>query len=229
MIDKKWFLLIDGKITGPFSPQEIQNALPAHPNALIWGKGTSEWLEPSDWKKTISNPSSEAVQTLNDSKKWYYRIGRAEKGPFLLAELVDLLRKEKDFTQIEIKESHEKGWVEIYAVPRIVETLGITRRSSPRVPIMGTFTFEFENLSTTARVVTISEGGIGLSEPAGLALGNQVRGVIRSAHLPTSINCNCEVVYLGNDGYTGLRFTFIPAEASSAIIEYVNQFKSQQA
>ena len=39
-----------------------------------------------------------------------------------------------------------------------------------------------------------------------------------------TINTTCEVVYVGNDGYAGLRFVGLPEEFKSSIIEYVRKF-----
>ena len=225
MSEKKWFLLIENKVTGPFTETEVNNSTPAHPKALVWGKGMPEWLPPSDWKK-IKEQKFPDLKISPEIKKWSWRIGSLEKGSFLFHELVEILRKEKDFSQIDIKESDEKGWIEIYGIPKLVEALGITRRQSARVPIMGSYAFDHNGFTISSRVVTVAEGGLGLSEPHDLKIGSQIKGIFTSPHLPMPINCHCEVVYLGNDGYTGLKFTFIPAEGTSAIIEYINKFQN---
>ncbi|MNT95603.1 hypothetical protein D3C72_2375100 [compost metagenome] len=73
-------------------------------------------------------------------------------------------------------------------------------------------------------MISISEGGLGVTEVRNLQIGDRFTGNLNSPNLYMQINAICDVVYLGNDGYAGLRFANLPIEAKSSIIEYVNKF-----
>lgn len=229
---KKWFLLQEGQVRGPFNEEEIEVSASKQPEGaspgLVWGRGLAEWLTPAEWRthlKTAGPMLTEAPPQLEE-RHWRLKLGEDISGPFTYDEFIEALKKVVDFSLVEISNEPAGRWRDIYAFQKVVDELGITRRAHPRVPIMGTLTVETPQGPQPIRVVSISQGGLGISDGPPLAIGDKVKGVLKSANLYSELPCNCEVVYIGDAGYVGLRFLQMPADAQSAVIEYVNKFKS---
>ncbi len=222
MNKKNWFILSEGQVIGPFSPDEVESKIGSLKSPQVWGKGQSEWLEPNKWRaslKEIPPPRKpEVVPT------WKIRMEGVEQKPMLHDDLIRTLKTYRDLSHVEVFIDPNGPWKELYAVQELVEELGISRRSHPRVPIAGTFECEIKGEKKKFRMITISEGGLGLNETQGLPIGDHLQGVIESANLYTTIPCTCEIVYVGQDGYAGLRFVSLTEEAKSSIIEYVKKF-----
>lgn len=227
---KKWFLLNSGHVQGPYGSEEVEALLPGAVEPLVWGRGLPEWLPPSEWRKSAKELSLHVEKTSqHEEPHWRMRNEGKEEGPFVFNDLLTALKKFSDFSTVDISEDQKQGWKEVYAFPRIVDELGITRRAHPRVPIMGTLKVESSRGAFEARVVTISEGGIGVNDVPPFPIGEKFRGMLSSPNLFQQIPCTCEVVYVGGDGYTGLRFTQIPMEAQAALIEYVRKFQDSKS
>lgn len=140
-------------------------------------------------------------------------------------ELLQLIAKQDDVSEISIQDQKTKEWKEIYAFPDLVEKLGISRRKTQRVPILAQFngkTTKSKNVSY--RVITISEGGMGFTENFDLKIGDEVEGQISSPHFFQPINVKADVIYAGLDGYIGLKFSTVTDETKAAVIEYVKKF-----
>ncbi|MNL61128.1 hypothetical protein D3C87_1850130 [compost metagenome] len=73
-------------------------------------------------------------------------------------------------------------------------------------------------------MISVSEGGFGVNDAKNLQIGEKFMGTLTSPNLYVTINCTCEVVYVGSDGYAGIRFVGLPAEYKTSIVEYVNKF-----
>lgn len=223
---KIWFLLNDGQVTGPFEPAEIESKIPGTPEALIWGRGQSEWMKADKWRKSLQSGEVIAGAASGVHDRWLVRVEGKERPPMNYDELLKFLRTQQDYAVVDVKAEGSPSWREIYSVQRIVDDLGVTRRSHPRVPIMGNFETEAGSgaIQFKSKVISISEGGLGLSEAKGRKIGERFRGTMTSPNLFVTVHSNCEVVYVGNDGYAGLKFIGLPMEEKSAIIEYVNKF-----
>lgn len=228
MIDttKKWFLLNAGQVTGPMTPEEIDSQLPGTSEPLVWGRGLTDWVSPEAWRKAMKTLGAALTEVVRaEEPHWRYRLEGREYGPYTSAEFIDALKKVTDYSNVDVTGEGFNGWREIYAVQKIVDELGITRRAHQRVPIMGTLQVESAVGNFTAKVVSISEGGLGINDAPPLPIGEKLKGTMRSPHLFSEIPCTLEVVYVGSEGFTGLRFLQLPMEAQSAVIEYVNKFR----
>jgi len=140
-------------------------------------------------------------------------------------ELLNLISKQEDISTVAIQDPKTKEWKEVYAYPDIVEKLGLSRRKHARVPILAQFVGRTNrHESFNARIITISEGGLGLTEVYDLKIGDVVEGQLTSPHFFQPINIRADVVYSGLDGYIGLNFTQINDESKSAIIDYMKKF-----
>ncbi|MBX2986453.1 MAG: PilZ domain-containing protein [Bdellovibrionaceae bacterium] len=224
---KKWFLLQAGQIQGPWTPEEIENKLPGASDPLVWGRGLSEWLPPEAWRSALLSSGTVLTESIAmEHPHWRYRLGEREFGPYNYPDLIDVLKKISDFTDVEILNDTGGGWREVYDIQKIVDELGITRRAHQRVPIMGTLKLDLPaGGHAEAKVISISEGGLGVHEFPRLSVGEKIKGVLRSANLFMDIPCSCEVVYVSHEGSAGLRFLHLPMEAQAAVVEYVNKFR----
>lgn len=225
---KIWFILSEGQTTGPFEPDEIEHQLPSLKEPQIWGRGHSEWMNPVRWRQilkeaghVVSRPPSTPDQPQG---LWRVRVHGEEKTPLRYAEMVAFLKNFKDLSSVDIFPEAGDGWREVYAIPRLVDDLGISRRAHPRVPLVGTLTYEKPQGEASCRVISISEGGIGINDAQGLHIGEQFAGTLTSPNLYVTITSLFEVVYVGGDGYAGLRFVNLPEEFKGSVIEYVNKF-----
>jgi len=224
---KIWFVLIDGQVTGPFEPDEVDHFVSTAKEVQIWGKGYAEWMEPIRWRQSLkeSLQSQPPLKTPESNQLWRVRVEGKEQTAMKYSEMIKFLKTLKDFSTVDIFIDKVGQWREIYALQQIADDLGISRRSHPRVPILGTLECESETKGKfNCRVISISEGGLGVTEVRNLQIGDRFTGNLNSPNLYMQINAICDVVYLGNDGYAGLRFANLPIEAKSSIIEYVNKF-----
>ncbi|MBX3039820.1 MAG: PilZ domain-containing protein [Bdellovibrionaceae bacterium] len=226
---KKWFILSAGRIEGPWTPEEVETKLPSTSEPLIWGRGLADWLPVDSWRAALQTGGAALSEAIPfDEASWSYRNRTDDRvhGPFTYVDLLATLREMKDFSDVEISGPDLKDWSEIYEIQKIVDELGISRRAHQRVPMMGHLIFEAPSgEQQQVRVVSISAGGMSLNEATPFGIGTQFKAQLRSPNLYAEIACTCEVVYSGPQ-QTGLRFTHLPAEGESAIIEYVNKFKN---
>jgi hypothetical protein len=225
-MSKIWFILNEGQVTGPFEPDEVESQIASFKEPSIWGRGQGEWETPSKWRAKIKDlpPTTPAA---DQSKVWMTRIeGKVSKDALKYTDMITHLKKMTDLSQVDISTDMGKTWKEVYALQQVVDDLGISRRSHPRVPIVGTL--EFEPSETAApikcRVISISEGGLGINDAEALQIGQKFFATLTSPNLYQTITTSCEVVYMGNDGYAGLRFVGLPEEFKSSVIEYVRKF-----
>ncbi len=223
---KIWFILSEGQVKGPHDQSEIETLLVSAKDPQIWGRGMPEWLTPSRWRQNLKNIQAPPANSPEAEEIWHVRIEGKEKNPFKYSELIPFLKTLTDFSAVDVRHGTNAAWKEVYAVPRVVEALGISRRSHPRVPIVGTLDCKSPQGDFTSRVISISEGGLGINDAKNLQIGQKFKATLTSPNLFSSIDTTCEVVYVGNDGYAGLRFIGLPAEFKNSIIEYVNKFAS---
>lgn len=223
MTSKNWFILSEGQVQGPFEAAEIETRLGQLKECQIWGKGQSEWMTPAKWRASLKDQGL-PVAPAEPQGSWKMRVEGKEHPPMKYSELISALKGMTDYSAVDICTDVSNAWKEVYAIPRIVDDLGISRRSHPRVPIVGTITCEGPRGEFSCRVISISEGGFGVNDAKDLRIGEQFKGTLTSPNLFITINSTVEVVYVGTDGYAGLRFVGLPEEFKSSIIEYVRKF-----
>lgn len=225
MEQKRWFLLLEGQVTGPYGDQEIENRIDNANGPLIWGRGQSEWLAPDKWRLAMKALIAQQAIEQQQSRLWKMRVDDKELTPMSLEELIEHLKDYTDLSPVRIWTDGFDDWKEVFQVRKVMDELGISRRNHPRVPIMGSLTGTASFGELNAKIISISEGGVGVNSAKGVQIGEQFRAAITSPNLFLQINSNVEVVYVGADGYAGMRFLGLPSEAKSAIIEYVKKFQ----
>lgn len=225
MEQKRWFLLHEEQVTGPYADQEIENKLSNTKNPLIWGRGQSEWLPPDKWRLALKSLLDQQALEQQLHRQWKMQVDHKELTPMTLDELIEQLKDYKDLSPVRVWTEGFDDWKEVFQVRKIMDELGVSRRSHPRVPIMGTLKGHAPSGDVSAKVISISEGGLGVNHAKDLQIGDKFPVSITSPNLYLEINANIEVVYVGGDGYAGMRFLGLPNEAKSTIIEYVKKFQ----
>ena len=225
MEDKKWFLFTDGLVSGPFTKFDIEVRITSFPQALIWGRGQHEWYLFDRWIKAQSEHlESENKLRQQSERMWRIKMGEQELRPMSQAQMLDFLRDQKDYSSVKIWTEGYTDWKEIYQIHKVMDELGVSRRSHPRVPIMGTITCEAHGDTFTAQMQSISEGGLGMVGNPNIRIGEKFKVIIKSPNLYTPIHSTAEVVFVSNDGHVGMKFVGLHPESKSAIIEFVKKF-----
>jgi hypothetical protein len=202
----------------------------------------TEWMKASKWNpdeeetQAFTQPTSSPVygsdagdktlaQTMTEGQFYRVQLNFIDQPLMTKPELLAMLAKQPDVSTISIQDPKSKEWKEVYAFPDLVERLGLTRRNHPRVPILAQFSGTSDKFpELNARIITISEGGVGFTDQFELKIGDSVEGQITSPHFFQPISIKAEVIYSGLDGYVGLAFKQITDEAKSAIIDYIKKF-----
>lgn len=225
MTDVKWFLLNEGHVTGPFSKEDVASRVNTNTSVLIWGRGQSDWLPHDRWTQVLKEGDSPSVKAKSHSDRlWKIRVSGQELKPMTHDRMMDFLKTQKDFGEIQIWTDGYADWKEIYQIHKIMDELGVSRRAHPRVPIMGNLQCEGATGNVTARVLSISEGGLGITDAASMKIGEKFKVTLKSPNLYAQITATAEVVYIGDDSYAGMKFVGLHPESKSAIIEYVKKF-----
>lgn len=223
---KIWFILSEGQVTGPYNNTEIETHLNSSKDPQVWGRGQAEWMSVPRWRQVLKNYLSSESKEAKTESSWKVRVEGKEQGPLKYTDLISYLKTLTDFSTVDICPGSNSLWKEIYAYPQIAADLGISRRSHPRVPIVGKLVCDRPKGEFNCRVISISEGGLGVNDAGDLKIGERFKATLTTSNLFVTITCTCEVVYVGNDGYAGLRFVNLATEFKSSIIEYVNKFVS---
>lgn len=164
----------------------------------------------------------------SNERRYKVQYNFIDQDPMTKEELLNFTLKQDDVSKIAVFDNASKEWKEIYAIPEISEKLGISRRKNARVPILAQFTgTSAQDVKLNARVVTISTGGMGLTDTFDLNIGETIRGQITSPHFFTPLNIEAEVTYTGTDGYVGSKFSQINDDTLALITEYVNKFSDK--
>jgi len=252
--EAKWFLQLNGQVQGPFDQSSIQTTLKglsaeSSTQALIWKRGLTEWVKADKWQSLEHRTSTEAASTdmkdLSQSSEapedslfektfnqsftedafYHVQLNSIDQPLMTKTDLMTFIAKQQDVSKISIQDSKTKMWKEVYAFPDIVERLGLSRRKKSRVPILAQFAGKANSQNEiSCRVITISQGGIGFTDNFDLKIGDEVEGLISSPHFFQPINIKADVIYVGDDGYIGLKFSQLTDEAKSSIIDYIKKF-----
>ncbi len=225
VIEKKWFILNDGLVSGPFDTPALQQRAQDPASSMVWGRGFPEWVSLARWQKMESElEKSIQTQRAQSERMWRLRTRNKEYEPMNMDQMMAFLRTQTDFGEIYVWTEGYSDWKEVFQIHRIMDELGISRRKHPRVPLMGTIECEGATGTFAARVLSISEGGLGITDSPPVKIGEKFKVVLKSPNLFMPIHATVEVVYVGsNDSYVGLKFLGLQTESQSAIIEYVKK------
>ncbi len=173
----------------------------------------------------IENQDHTFIPTTMDLEKFRVQLNFVDQPLMTKEELMVFASKVDDPSQIAIFDPKLQEWKEIYAFKEIIEKLGLTRRKHPRVPILAQFSgTSSQHEQFNARLVTVSIGGLGLTDVFDLKVGDSISGQITSPHFYSPVTIEAEATYCGNDGYVGLKFTQINDDSQSLVTDYVKRF-----
>ncbi len=224
MEQKKWFAMIDGQVRGPFLQEDLEGKLSSMPQALIWGRGQSGWIPPEKWLKIAHETAASGARQAQQERLWRIMDDGKEMPPMIHDDMIRHLTGKADLTNVRLWTEGYSEWREIYQIHKIMDELGVSRRTHPRVPVMGTLVCESAAGSFTARLLSLSEGGLGATDSKQVKIGERLKVVLKSSNLTTPLPATVEVVYVGNDGYFGMKFLALQTESQSLIIEYIKKF-----
>ncbi len=123
----KWFVHIEGEVTGPFTEEDLPNKA-AHPQALIWGRGMTEWLTFDKWKAFSElDEETKAATLVHKERLWKVRVGNQELRPLKYDEMMEFLKSKTDLSEITLFTDGYETWKEVYQVHKIMDELGVSR------------------------------------------------------------------------------------------------------
>lgn len=179
-------------------------------------------------KPTGRASKEDVIENIKNAtvEKFRVQYDFVDKGEMTKEELTTFTAKQEDVSKISIFDKKDREWKEIYSIPDIVQRLGITRRENQRVPILAQFTGTLFGQGTpvNARVITISQAGIGITDNFELKLGETIQGQLTSPHFFSPVNLMAEVTYAGLDGYVGLKFVNMNDEMMALVMDYIKRF-----
>lgn len=224
---RKWFLLIENEVRGPFEEESLDSYLSRYPEVLVWGPGLAEWMSLTEWKKMILN-LKEVWSTIQKdlSPIWYAQTSTQDEGPFSFPDLVFFIRNQIEPSAVKVRLENESDWKEISDFPDILNEIGISRRKHKRVPISGSFAYQKNDLQNQIPLVNISEGGFGVSEAYDLRVHDLLEGEILSPSLERTLKVHCRVLYKSDHFSWGLQFSVLRPEDRDVIAKYVLKFES---
>lgn len=184
---------------------------------------------PSETTKALDAGGTKTVVFKKNDQRYKVQYDFQDQGYMNIEELIKFTSVQPDVSKIAVYDGEKKEWKEVYSIPEISDKLGITRRKNSRVPIMAQFTgHSHQGDKINSRIVTISVGGMGLTDNFNLTIGEAVQGQITSPHFFTPLPIEAEVTYTGHDGYIGLKFIQVNDDSLALITEYVNKFSQQE-
>jgi hypothetical protein len=215
----------DGAISGPYDSAGLQVQTQSSGHCLVWGRGFSEWVSPHKWK-TLESELSQHLhsQRAQHERMWRVRVQEQEYEPMLMDQLLTLLKSQTDYNDIFVWTEGYSDWKAVYELHRIMDQLGVPRRKYPRVPLMGEVVCEATSGNFVARALSISEGGLGITDCPPLKIGEKFKVILKSPNLFQAIHATAEVVYIGQDNYVGVKFIGLQTESKASIIEYVKKY-----
>jgi hypothetical protein len=224
---KHWFVSSARVIRGPLSRTEVEQSLAIGlftDESRVWWRGQSQWISIALWQSQLPllEKTIEMDQTL---EVWSFEHGGVIHGPITLEKLVQVIEKNPDLQQFKIQKLGSEEWVGVYSCPDLLEAMGLSRRKHSRVPISGSTMVQMPYDTVVAETVTISSGGLGLAK-AHLPVGNIVKFTLKSPVIAGRVTANAEVVYTKSDGFSGLKFEKLHAEAQTLVSDYVRKFEN---
>lgn len=221
----KWFVKQGERVDGPFTTDNVLHQLTSgtvNKHDLIWGPGTEEWQNLANWQRGLNSLGKEQPPDYAGEEAWHYAIDGQSKGPFSREQLIAQLKPLSG--QIMVWTKGMKEWAPLYEFHDLLTELGINKRQFPRADLSGKAILKGNGNTLIAPLLSISEGGFGISLDGGLVAGEGMSVELQSPSFREALQAKAEVRYVGQ-GVIGMKFTQINAEAAGAIIQFI---KSQQ-
>ncbi|MFN8847486.1 MAG: GYF domain-containing protein [Bdellovibrionales bacterium] len=226
-MSRKWFLLKNAEVLGPFEPEALNWELQIDSESLVWGPGLNDWISGVEWRERLLKVSLMLRSLeMETQPSWWYRDSHLTFGPYIYHQLIQELKKSNHAGDLEIRQDPQSDYKSVYEYPTLVEEIGITRRRHSRVPLQGVFKYESSEGWQQSPISTVSRGGFGLSEDKVMTIGQHYKGEILSPFLGSPIYCVAEALAKQKNQSWGLRFDYISDEGVSILISYIKKFST---
>jgi hypothetical protein len=230
-MERFWFIYHDNFVQGPLDLKEVDAALAELKDmnsCLVWWRGQTEWVPGAEWKEKLPRILQEL--TVSTDKKAFYLDYQGDRvGPLSIKEIVEKLKPLKSLDHVRLWSNESRRWQSVYDVGPLCEALGVTRRATPRVPLVGSCTIQKDDLRIMAPLLTVSLAGMGARLDQNVPLQGVVTVTLRSPSLFNPIKTKAEVAYVKDDGTVGFKFLALNSESQAALVEYIKTFEMQKA
>ena len=224
----KCFIFQHKTVSGPFDRPELLKMIEdgqLSKKCRVWWRGQEEWVSTKEW---MEFKPEQKVQKLVKDNIWFLEQEGKTYGPLTRVDMINHLKGNKNYSNIRIWKRGERARATVYQYNDLSDALGIVKRKSPRAPIVGDVTVRTESGVKKAKLCSISEGGLGITNLADAADGQSLQMEIESPLLSNSFACEGTVRYVAPSGRIGIQFAGINSEALGTIVEYINQFSSDK-
>ena len=230
----QWFIHREGAVLGPFTPSDVDKQIASGyftSDCLVWARGSNEWLAMAQWKTLVAKMGDGARPTAE--RVWYCDSGAGQPaGPLTQNELVEHLKGLNRWDIVTLWGTGLLKWLPLFEVPEVMDLVGISRRETPRAPLLGQVALTPSGSATPAQMLaslTVSLGGIGVKNAGFLQRGDRVQLAIKSRDIPTVIHVTGEVLYVSRVGDAGVKFSDLSAEARALLTDHIRRFHDAAA
>ncbi len=226
---EKWFVCQGENVSGPFSTEEVKVQLKnglVSKKSLIWGRLHPHWLPASRWVSHLQQILNQAPLSQNSEKQWHYALSGESHGPFEKDKLVQILSSLGRAHEILIWTKGMKNWAPLFEFPELLDAMGVNKREFPRASLQGQALIAGEP-PQTGKLRSISEGGFSASGVF-LIPGEVYSVEIQSDQLKTPLHVKAQARYRSESGHTGFKFTSLPQEAKTILVQYLRQVLAQE-
>lgn len=212
-------------IEGPMSTEDVQSRLQAgqlSTQNLIWGPGVDHWQNIQAWVNGLSGMTMNVEQHDHVPEAWHYAFNGQSRGPMLRDVLVGELKALDTLGDVMVWTKGMKEWAPLFEFHDLLQAVGANKRQFPRADLSGKATMKTAGTTLVAQLLSISEGGFGISLESGLVSGESVSVELSSPQFREPLHAKAEVRYI-HQGIVGMKFTHVSVETKGAIIQFIKQ------
>ncbi len=229
-MDKCWFFYLNENISGPFTPVEIRSKISAageSAQCLIWTKGQKQWIPAAIWESNFDQIVSALPKPAHEVAEWYVGHNDRTQGPISQTEVVKYLRTlgSNEWDAVRILKKGQETWSKIFQFNDILEEIGGSRRTQPRVPLSGVVVAAKDGLEQIGKCVTVSVGGIGITDLKDIYSGDVIKLTIRCEEFGYPMYASAVVKYVTAEEI-GCQFQNLHMEFQSRISDYIKKFQA---
>lgn len=221
----KCFVLEKKIVSGPFAKEDLEKMIQSgevKTTSQVWWRGQHEWMLAKAWLEY--KPDTSNVVKMKKDANWFIEKEGKTFGPLSRIDLVAHLRDSKNLNSVKVWKRGQKARATVYQYNDLTDALGIVQRKSPRAPIVGDIDITTERGKVQAKLCSISEGGLGMTDIDEIYQGEKIQMEVDSPLLADKIICEGFVRYKTPNGRIGIQFESINSEAVTNIVDYINQF-----
>lgn len=214
----------DDHVSGPMNSDEVRLQLQnktLQPHHMIWGPGVDGWQNLQSWLRDLPNMGSDPSNSIT-FEAWHYAFGGQSHGPLSRDGLLNELKNLPSVGDVMLWTQGMKEWAPLFEFHDVLNSLGVNRRQFPRADLTGQAVIKLSGDTMIAPLLSISEGGCGVTLETGLVAGQSVTLELKTAVFREVIYAKADVRYAYN-GTVGFKFTHMSMESKGAIIQFIKQ------